>query len=72
MSGLDEAELALVKHKVEQHVSPEIAEARAATLKALEQAEAGWRKAIAKIGERAGLIKAPGGIWRDPSISEAA
>ena len=41
----DRAEV-LVNHKVEQHVSPEIAEARATTLKALEQADAGWHKTI--------------------------
>lgn len=57
LSGLSDAELAMVKHKVEQHVSPEIAEARAATLKALEHAEAGWQKAMDEIGERAGLTK---------------
>jgi hypothetical protein len=43
----------------EQHVSPEIADARAATLKALNEAEAGWLKAIDKIGERVGLTKGP-------------
>jgi hypothetical protein len=72
LSGLSDVELALVKHKVEEHVSPEIAGARAATLKALEQAEAGWKKAIDKIGERAGLTKGPDGAWRDRSMSEAA
>ena len=45
LSDLSDAELALVKHKVEQHVSPEIAEARTATLKAMKEAEAGWRRA---------------------------
>ena len=59
LSGLSDAELALVKHKVEQHVSPEIAEARDATLKAMKEAEAGWQRAIDKIAERAGLTKMP-------------
>ena len=72
LSGLSDVELAVVKHKVEQHVSPEIAEARVATLKALDQVEAGWSKATKKIGERAGLTKGPDGTWRDPSMSEAA
>jgi hypothetical protein len=72
LSGLSDAELALVKHKVEQHVSPEIAEARAATLRAMKEAEQGWQKAIAKIGECGGLTKGPDGTWRDPSMSEAA
>jgi hypothetical protein len=44
LSGLTDAELALVKHKVEQHISPEIAEARAATLKALKEAEQGCKE----------------------------
>ena len=48
-------ELAVAKHNVEQHVSPEIAEARDATLKAMQEAEQGWRRAIDKIAERAGL-----------------
>ena len=61
----------LVKHKVEQHVSPEIAEARNATLKAMKEAEAGWRRAIDKIGERFGLTKIPDGTWREHSDSQA-
>jgi hypothetical protein len=40
-------------------VSPEIAEARAATLKAIKEADAGWQKAIEKIAERASLTKGP-------------
>jgi hypothetical protein len=43
-------ELAVIKHQVEQNVSPEIAKARDATLKAMKEAEQGWRKAIDKIG----------------------
>ena len=72
LSGLSDAELALVKHKVEQHVSPEIAEARDATLRALKEAQVGWQRAIDKIGETAGLTKCPDGTWRDPSMSVAA
>jgi hypothetical protein len=52
-------ELAVAKHNVEQHVSSEITEARDATLKAMKEAEAGWRKAIDKIAERASLTKGP-------------
>ena len=40
-----------------QHVSPKIAEVGDATLKAMEEAEDGWRKAIDKIAERAGVTK---------------
>jgi len=69
---LERCKLALVKHKVEQHIPPEIAEARAVTLKALKEAEQGWQRAIDKIGERAGLTKGPEGTWRHPSMCEAA
>jgi hypothetical protein len=40
-------------------VSPEIAEARAATLRAMNEAEVGWQKAFDKIAERAAQTKAP-------------
>ena len=49
----------MAKHNVEQHVSPEIAEGRDAALKAMKEAEQGWRKAIDKIAERASLTKGP-------------
>jgi hypothetical protein len=52
-------ELAVAKHNIEQHVSPEMAEARNATLKALKEAEHGWQRAIDKIAERAGRTKGP-------------
>jgi hypothetical protein len=65
LSGLTDAEVDVVRKRIEQQVAPEIAEARDATLKALEQAEQGWQRAINKIGEPAGLTKAPEGaeIW---------
>jgi hypothetical protein len=44
-------ELAVAKDKVEQQVSPDIAEAG----KALKEVERGWQKAIDKIAERANL-----------------
>jgi hypothetical protein len=72
LSGLSEPELAMVKLKVEKHLAPEIAEARAVTLKAMKEAELGWQKAIDKIAERAGLTKGSDGAWHDPSISDAA
>jgi hypothetical protein len=53
-------ELALAKHNVEQHVSPEMAKARDAALKAMKDAEAGWRRATDKIAKRASLTKGPG------------
>jgi hypothetical protein len=72
LSGLSEPELALVHQRVEQHLGPEIVSAKAATLKALEQAEGGWETAMRKVAERAGLTKTSDGTWRDPSMSEAA
>ena len=60
------------RHQCGAGRSPEIAEAREATLKAIEEAEAGWQKAIDKIAKRAGLTKGPDGTWRDPSMSVAA
>ena len=52
-------ELAMAKHPVEQNVSPEIAKARDATVKAMKEAEQGWRRAIDKIAERASQTKGP-------------
>jgi hypothetical protein len=52
-------ELAVAKHQVDQNVSPEIAEARDATVKAMKEAEQGWQRAIDKIAERANLTKDP-------------
>jgi hypothetical protein len=46
-------ELAVAKHDIEQHVSPEIAQARDATRKAMKEAEHGWQRAMDKIAERA-------------------
>ena len=48
----------MAKYNAEQGVS--IAEARAATLKAMQEAERGWKRAIDKIAERASLTKSPG------------
>jgi hypothetical protein len=43
--------------------SSEIAEAKATTLKALEEAEHGWQRAIDKIAERTSLTKGPNKRW---------
>jgi hypothetical protein len=66
LTGLDAAELALVKQRVEQHLSPEIANARNITLKAMGEAEQGWQRAIKAIAERGGLAKG-----RDRSLVRA-
>jgi hypothetical protein len=47
-------------------MAPEVVKEREATLKALDQAEAGWQTAMRKIAERAGLTKGPDGTWRNP------
>jgi hypothetical protein len=72
LSGLTDAEVAVIKSRVEQHIAPDVVKERDVTLKALEQAEAGVQTAMRKIAERAGLTKGPDGTWRDPSMSEAA
>jgi hypothetical protein len=72
LSGLSDVELAVVEHKVEQHVAPEIAGARDATLKAIKEAEHGWQRAMAKISERGGLTKGPDGTWCNPNMPEPA
>ena len=59
-------ELAVAKHQVEQHVSPEITKDRDAALRAMKGLERDWHKAINKIAERAGLTKGSDG-WRNRS-----
>jgi hypothetical protein len=72
LSGLSDVEVTALKQKVERYASPEIAEARDATVKAMSEADHGWQRAMDLIGERAGLTKSPEGMWRDPSVAEAA
>ena len=72
LSGLTHAEVAVVQNKIEQHVAPEIAAARDATLKGMKEAEQGWQRAVDKIAERGGLTKGPDGTWADTSRKEAA
>jgi hypothetical protein len=72
LSGQTDAEVALIKKRIEQHVSPDVAKARDETLKALEHAEEGWRKAKNKIGERGGLAKGPDGTWSESDAKNAA
>ena len=52
-------ELAVAKHQVDRQISPEIAQDGEATLRAMKEAEQGWRRAIDKIAERASLTKVP-------------
>ena len=64
LSGLTDAEIAVVQNRLEQQVAPEIADARDATLKAMKEAEEGWQRAMDKIAERGGLTKLSGGDQR--------
>jgi hypothetical protein len=52
-------EFVVAKYKLEQHVSPEIAQDSEATLKAMKAIERGWQKGMDKIAERAGRINGP-------------
>jgi hypothetical protein len=45
---------AVVQKIIEQRIAPEVAKERDATIKAMTEAETGWRKAINKIGELKG------------------
>ena len=59
LSGLSNTERAVVKRRIEKHfISPEIADAKAATEKALAEAEHGWSRAMELIAQSAGLEKA--------------
>ena len=57
LSGLTDAEIDVVRQQLEKRVAPHVASARAAALKALQEAEAGRQSAISQIGERAGSAK---------------
>jgi hypothetical protein len=72
LSGLSDAEIALVRHKVESHVDPAIIAARDATAKALQELEQGWQRAQDVIGQRAGLVKGADGSWGEPANADAA
>jgi hypothetical protein len=50
-------ELVKAKHRVEKHIPSDVSGTRDAMFKAMKEAEQGWRKAIDKIAERAGLTK---------------
>jgi hypothetical protein len=70
LSDLTDAELALFRRKAEQQtIGPEIVEARDATVKALQDTEAGLRNAVAQIQRAGGLKKGPDGTWSQPTTS---
>jgi hypothetical protein len=55
LCGLNETEMAMVRRLFEESVSPEIAQARTATTKAMNEVEIGWQRAIKMIEERGAL-----------------
>ena len=59
LSGLTTAELGVVRQRIEARADPEIAAAKAETVKALQQCEGGVRAAIRQISDRGGLGKVP-------------
>jgi hypothetical protein len=69
LSGLTDADVGTVRDLVQKRVSPETASAKAATLKALQETEAGWRNAIAQISSRGGLKKAHNGTEKSASAA---
>ena len=52
-------ELVVARHDAEHGITPDTDEARNVAMKAKHEAEQGWRRAIDKIAERAGLSKRP-------------
>ena len=62
LSGLTPAELGVVKQRIEARINPEIAEAKAETMKALQRCEVGFRNAANQIRNAANLPK--GGNWK--------
>lgn len=67
LSGLSDAEVAMVKKKIESHVDPRILEAREQVTKALKECEQGWQRAQQLIAERAGLRRNADGSYGEPA-----
>jgi hypothetical protein len=64
LASLSDAEIALIKAKVEQkHLPPEIVQAKAKVTQALAELERGHRAAQSLIAQRAGLKKDVDGSW---------
>jgi hypothetical protein len=72
LTHLSDAERAMLKTRVEGHVSPKIIQARDATTKAMRELEVGWQRAQDMIGQRAGLIKGANGTWGQADDDSAA
>jgi hypothetical protein len=73
LSGLSDAEVLAAKAKAESFMPKEVAEAKAATVRAMAETEKGWSKAISLIGEKADLVKdARTGAWTAPQATATA
>jgi hypothetical protein len=70
LSGLTDADISIIKAQVGKRVAPEIAKAKVETLKAMQDAETGWRSAIAQISERGGLGGAHDGMVRAATAAD--
>ena len=72
LSGLTDADINIVKTQVAKRVAPEIAECKAETMRALQDAETGWRAAIRQISERGGLGRPHDGFARAAIAADVA
>jgi hypothetical protein len=72
VSGLTDAEIALLRKNLEQHAPLEIIKERDFVHKALAEIDRGFRAARARIAKRGGLEKAPYGSWSQPADVNAA
>ena len=70
LSGLTEADVGILKAQIAKRVAPEVAEAKTETVRAMQDAEAGWRAAIRQISERGGLGRPQQGIARAKPTAE--
>jgi hypothetical protein len=71
LSGLSDAEEALLQKNLEQHASPEIIAERDFVQKALAEVERGWRAARARIAKQGGL-QAADASWSQRADTNAA
>ena len=72
LSGLTDADINIVKSQVAKRLAPEIAATKDATLKALQETEAGWRAAIGQISNRGGLGRPHDGMVRAATAADVA
>ena len=72
LSGVNPAELDIVKQRIEARANPEIAEAKAEAAKALQETEAGWPAAIRLISDRGGLGRTDDGMARAATAADVA